>query len=144
MLCKPWFVYPKLHRRLMWSPEAFPFVSIKISYGLLSLSVPTATAAATTTRKHVRLPPRGVCLLFFGGFVVKTLKTSSFVWFSSARRCFGVFFHRSLLLFVGEVFAKVSQVPCCSSSFFFLILGSVAKFLFGKPQKHESFVLVAA
>ena len=89
----------------------------------------------------MRLPPRGVCLLFFGGFVVKTLKTSSFVWFSSARRCFGVFFHSSLLLFVGEVFAKVSQVPCCSSSFFFFNFGVRCEVFVWKASKTREFCI---
>ena len=54
---------------------------------------------------------RGVSFIF-GVFLVKSLKTSSSVWFSSRRRCLGVFVHSSLVLFFGEVFAKVSQIPC--------------------------------
>ena len=41
----------------------------------------TTTTTTTATTKHMRLPPREVCRLFFGGFVVRSLKASSFVWF---------------------------------------------------------------
>ena len=47
---------------------------------------PTTTTTTTTNnnnnnRKPQRLPPRGVCRLFLGGFLVKSYKTSIFVVF---------------------------------------------------------------
>ena len=51
---------------------------------------------------------RGVSLIFGRVFLVKSLKTLSFVWFSSTRRCFGLFLVHSfvVLLFGYEIVAN--------------------------------------
>ena len=39
-------------------------------------------------RRHVRLPPPGVCRLFFGGFFVKSLKSRVLCGFREQDSCF--------------------------------------------------------
>ena len=46
---------------------------------LLSLSSTTIRVVANATTRSLRLP---LCRLFLGGFLVKSLKASIFVWFS--------------------------------------------------------------
>ena len=89
----------------------------------------------------MRLPPRGVCRLCLGGFLVDSTKALCFARFSPTTRRFGVFvFQCFLLLFFGSVFAKVSQIPCFSC-FVCSILGSVAKFVW-KAAKTRGFCMV--
>ena len=67
----------------------------------------------------MRLPPRGVCRLCLGGFLVDSPKTLRFARFSSTTRRFGGFvFQCFLFLFFGSIFAKVSQIPCFSCFLF--------------------------
>ena len=87
----------------------------------------------------MRLPPAGCVVYFWEFFLVKSLKTLSFVRFSSTRRCFVFCPYFLVLLFWLRFFAKLSQIPSVSSLVFDDFGGVVAKFLFGKLQKLEVF-----
>ena len=77
----------------------------------------------------MRLPPRRVRRLFLGGFLVKSLKTKSFVWFSSARRCFRFCcFHSVLSCFLATIFRNCRKIPCFTSFIFDDFWGFVANF----------------
>ena len=50
------------------------------------------------------------------------------MWFSSTRRCFGLYFFKVICLFFGEVFAEDSQIPCFSSLIFVDFCGQLRSF----------------
>ena len=89
----------------------------------------------------MRLPPRGVCRLFFGGFFGQQPENLEFCVVFVKKTMFRSFFHSSLVLFVGDVVVKVSQIPGSSSFVVVDLGGSVAKFLSRNPRKHESFCI---
>ena len=101
------------------------------------------TTTTTRTRKHVRLPPRGVCRLFFGGFWSKAWKPRVLCGVRKEDDV-SMFFHSSLVLFFGDVFAEVSQIPCFSSLMFVDFGGSLRSFCLQSLKNTSVFVLVVS
>ena len=86
---------------------------------LVQVTVPVPSTTTTTNKVAVAsAAPRGVSFIF-GSFFGQKLENPEFCVVFVRRRCIGPYsFKQLFVLFFGEVFAEVSQIPCFSSLIF--------------------------
>ena len=84
----------------------------------------------------MRLPPRGVCRLFLGGFFGQKFE----VVFVNKQVDVSDFFSIFFCFVFGYIFSKLSQIPCFSRRVILMLFGVSCEVFIWKASKHEGFL----